>query len=264
MQSRSPFMIRGARAFAAAAVGVLMLAAAGQALASECRVRFTQILHEPYQSGGRQMHRLVLIGDHNFSVASNTGGAATTGFRIVDSDGFLTFAILTTRWSESGTRIVADSAGEVRVSRAELETLRYAMEMGRAYYSRIVEIMAIEPRPANSAEVNARATEKQALISEVLSVLGAARGYRASDDTWIVNNARLRQQLARFDATGNMRSQYRDFLLNDGAPNLLCSSTAANPVIGVLACAGTSNALGRATCPDGVVFTALEARRPAA
>lgn len=260
MQPTSPFSC--VRALAVALTGVLVLAAANPVVAAECRVRFTEVLHEPYQSGGRQMHRLVLIGDHNYSTASNTGGAATTDFRIVDGDGFLTLAILATRWSGNGWDNPSASAGEARVSRAEVESLRYAMAMGRAYYTRLLAIISTEPRPVNFADTSARIAEKQALISEVLRVLGEARGYRASDDTLVVDMAWMRQQLARFHDGGDMRSQYRDHLLGNGGPNLLCSPTAASPVVGLLACAGVANAQVRPPCPQGLVFDPLLVRPP--
>jgi len=241
------------RAAVTALVGALTLAAVDSASAKECRVRFTEITAETYNSGGRKMDRLVLKGNHSYRPASNSGGSATTAFEIVDGDGYLTIAILTSRWrsisEESGS---SDSA---RVSNAELQGLRQLVEMGQAYYTRGLEIISANP-PENYERMRDQAIKKMRLLGEVLIALSQARDYRPSDNTVVIDIAWFRQLLGRFGLGGDLQAQYRDKLLNEGAPNLMCDPKAASPVVGMLACAGALPAptYNKPLCPDGLSF----------
>lgn len=235
---------------AALVLGSLLLATTTPAAAAECRVRFTDILLEPYQSGGRQMQRLVLVGDHNYSSATNMGGAGRTEFRVVDSDGFLIFSLLSARWQTG----VSSGAEPGRVSRAEVRAVQQAMEMARAYYARLIEIISTEPRPSNYESNLGLIDIKNEVIAETLTVLAQGRSYRATDDTIVIDTGRIRSIATRFRPGGDMRSQYRDYRVQDGAPNLLCSPDAASALVGRLACGNTPAAGARPPCPDGLVI----------
>ncbi|MBJ7447414.1 MAG: hypothetical protein JHC81_07755 [Brevundimonas sp.] len=234
----------------AVVLGSLLLGATTPAAAAECRIRFTDFVIEPYQSGGQQMQRLVLVGDHNYSSATNTGGAGRTEFRVADGDGFLIFSLLSLRWQTG----LSSGAETGRVSRAEVRTLQQAMEMGRAYYARLIEIISAEPRPSNYESMRGRTDIKNEVIAETLTVLAQGRSYRANNDTIVIDTGRIRTIAARFRPGGDMMSQYRDFRVRDGAPNLLCDPDAASVLIGRLACGDISIASARPPCPDGLVI----------
>lgn len=251
-------MRRGFAAFRwlVAAMGVFAaISVATPSAASECRVRLSDVQLEYYQSGGRQMHRVVLIGDHNYSPGTNRGQAATTEFRLVDSDGFLVFALLTTRWSAGDLNAPVDRSRITRVPRAKLQTLRRAVVMGQAYYARGLEIISTEPRPTNFEAMHPRIVAKQQLQSEILTVLDQASDYRASDDTVAVDLGWLRRQLARFH--GEILSHSRDYRIGAGTAVGLCRPDAPNPVVGRLACAGAPYEGAPAPCPDGLVIDPL-------
>ncbi len=202
------------------------------------------------QCGGRQLQRLVLVGDHNYSSATNMGGAGRTEFRVVDSDGFLIFSLLSARWQTG----VSSGAEPGRVSRAEVRAVQQAMEMARAYYARLIEIISTEPRPSNYESNLGLIDIKNEVIAETLTVLAQGRSYRATDDTIVIDTGRIRSIAARFRPGGDMRSQYRDYRVQDGAPNLLCSPDAASALVGRLACGNTPAAGARPPCPDGLVI----------
>lgn len=232
------------------------LPAASASAKEACRVEFTDVQLEPYQSGGRTMYRVKLAGEHNFNPATDNGGSAITPFSTSDGDGFLMISAFGARWLNGDDR-------SVRVPRAELRSLRSAVEMGQAYYTRLIEIISAEPRPANYDSMLNRSEEKLALLGEILAIIDEASGYRSADDTELLGSAPwLRLQLARFrpGASERMMSQYRDHLLDD-RPMLLCDQAAANVLMGRLLCPqpvsseGTSNA--NDLCSDGMMVSAI-------
>jgi len=253
----------GRAAFAATlTIGAVLACGAGPAMAAEaCRVQFTDIQLQPYVSGGRTMHRVLLTGEHNYSAASNTGGADRTRFEIVDNDGFIVMAAFAARWRNGGEGAVDVHARNVRVPRAELETLKRAVQIGQAYYIRGLERAAENP-PANLPALRESVGRKQRLLDELLIVLDEASDHRAADDTVVLGSLTwFNAQMARFriGAPESLQSQYRDVAIEGAPANRLCDAAARSAFIGRLACPaalpGSPAPAVPAPCPDGLTFS---------
>ena len=250
---------------AALAIGAATLSWAGAATAREaCEVRLTEIRVEPYVSGGLTLHRARLIGDHNYSAATNTGGTEKTGFEIIDNDGFFVQAIFTARWG-----IHSEARGDIsnrRIPRGELVSLYRAMEMGIAYYER-GRVIISERRPDNLADVLTAIDDKLRAQRRILSELDKAGAYRASDDTIALDLFVVTETTSRFrfGPARELAAQYRDVALGDGA-HMLCDRDARSPLIGRLACPLAWGEIGEPPeaqfarlrargCPDGLTFS---------
>jgi hypothetical protein len=250
---------------AALAIGAATLSLAGAAAAREaCEVRLTEIRLDPYVSGGLTLHRARLVGDHNYSAATNTGGPERTRFEIIDNDGFFILAIFTARWGMHSE--ARDDIANRRIPRGELLSLYRAMEMGIAYYER-GRVIISERRPDNLTEVLAGIDNKIRAQRRILSELDRAGAYRASDDTVALDLFVVTQMTRRFryGPGREMASQYRDVALGDGAHGL-CDRDARSPLIGRLACPLSWGEIGEPPeaqvsrlrdrgCPDGLTFS---------
>lgn len=243
-------------------IGAVLACGAGPAMAAEaCRVRFSDIQLQSYVSGGRTMHRVLLTGEHNYSAASNTGGADRTRFEIVDNDGFFVASVFAARWGDGGEGAVDRHARNVRVPRAELESLKRAVQMGQAYYIRGLERAAEDP-PANFPAVREMVVRKQRFLDELLIVLDETRDYRAADDTEVLGSLTwFNSQMARFRLVGGdlLATSYRDQMIVGAPGNRLCDPAARSAVIGRLACPsalpGSPAPTTPAPCPDGLTFS---------
>lgn len=249
---------------AAAAVGLSALFVASPSVAGEpCRVQFTDVQLQPYQSGGRTMYRFRLQGDHNYDPATNTGGVNRTSFDIIDSDGFFVTAVFVARWGGGPAGIAAPRS--VRIQNDELKTLIRANRIGHEYYERLREIISTPPQPADYTGGMASIGRKQNLLGEIEMALGEAEDLRAADDTVAMTSLPwLRNEMARFrtDRDRDLASQYRDNRIDNGAPNLMCSPEARSVVIGRLACppnpaAGAASSRVDAPCRDGLTFSPI-------
>ncbi len=245
----------------AVAIGAAALAGASNAKAVEpCRVEFADIRLEPYTSGEQALHRVRLIGEHNYSAAANTGGPEKAPFDIVDNDGFLILAIFAARWRDDVRAAEANGLPLPRIPRGQFESLKQAIEMGIGYYERSRVILAAGDREDLPAILSA-IDGKVRLQREILSYLNNATGFRASDDTIAVPSLGwiIRQPTRfRFGPERELASQYRDHALG-GTPQLFCSSQAASHLIGRLACPPPPFAQARddGACPEGLTFSPI-------
>lgn len=102
-------------------------------------------------------------------------------------------------------------------------------------------------------------------MGEIERALGEAEDYRAEDDAVVMTSMPwLRNEMARFrtDRDRDLWSQYRDFRIDDGAPNLMCGPEARSVVIGRLACppnpaAGVAASRAGTPCPEGLMFSPI-------
>lgn len=248
---------------AAVLIGLFLTGAPTAASAREaCRVQFSEVALEPYQSGGRTLYRLRIRGEHNFDPATRTGGTARTRFDVTDGDGFFSIAVLTARWRGASAGDAASRT--VRVPRAEMESLRRATEVGQAYYARVGEIISTPPRPANYDAMMEQIGPKTRVLAE-LQILGdETEGDRADEIETFNFLTWLQVQMARFRSHdgGDLMSAYRDNLIEGAPPNTLCDPAAVSAIVGVLACPapapGARGGSGRnPVCPDGLTFSSL-------
>lgn len=246
---------------AALAIGIPVAVGASPAAADACRVQISEVLVQPYGNGHL---KLEIRGTHNFSSATKTGGRESTRFAVVDNDGIFSLAVFSARWRDAGGASVASDPVSGRATRAEVESLKRAMEMGIAYYERGLATVALA-RPDNLAELLRIMNSKLAIQRQTLWLLNNASDYRQSDDTVAVGSLEwINLQLTRFrfDEGRDVASQYRDLAVADGGAQVFCSDRASSAIIGRLACpppASGANAgrLDDGICPEGLTFSPL-------
>ena len=252
---------RPTHALAAIATSAMVLLGAGQAAATECRVRFTDVRSESYQSGEHTLDKLIVRGEHNFSTASLTGGAETTAFEIVDNDGLFTLATFVARWRNGSPGAPAANPRTIRVPRVELEALEQAMEMGEAYYARSLAVLEAMPTPREDLpQIRVAIAAKREIIREVLTILNQASDVPSQGDTAEIHSISwLSEQADRFRPGGDLATRYRDSVA-DNAPQTLCSPTAVSAVVRLVCeptSGGAASAPARTICPQGLSIDRL-------
>lgn len=230
--------------------------------AGVCQVDFTgisDIVYNP-QLG---LYGPIIMGSHNFTPATRTGGPNSTTFELLDADGFLTLVILLNEWRASG-QLQRNATDGVVFQRADLALALDAADRGLRYHQAVLNRLE-ENRPDNYADA------RRLLVMKLEGFQILADGLRprlsGGGAAIELNPGFLSGRIGRFLdglAPGPdqlMMAQYFDRPTGN-TPNVLCDGAAASTLVGQVLCGyrfADGVAREPAICPQGIRFTRLAA-----
>ncbi|WP_292064858.1 hypothetical protein [Brevundimonas sp. UBA7664] len=227
-----------------------------------CQVDFTgisDIVYNP-QLG---LSGPIIMGSHNFTPVTRTGGPNSTTFELLDADGFLTLVILLNEWRASG-QLQRNATEGVVFQRADLALALDAADRGLRYHQVVLNRLE-ENRPDNYADARRLLLMKL----EGLGILADGLRPRLSGAAAAIelNPGFLSGRIGRFldglapGPEQSMMAQYLDRPTGN-TPNVLCDGAAASTVVGQVLCGyrfADGVAREPAICPQGIRFTRLAA-----
>ena len=250
--------------------GTLALAADGVAAApveqpaaqagGVCEVVFSRISDVTYNPT-LDLSGPIIVGSHSYVPETRTGGAGSTGFEVLDNDGFLTLVILLNEWRASG-QLKRNESGTVAFQRSDLVLALDAVDRGLRYHQ-VLSDYTDANRPENYADVR----RLLMLKLEGLRVLAEGLRPRLAGGAATVQlppgllSARRGLFLDRL-AVGPeqlIQAQYLDRPTGD-AQNVLCDGTAKSAFLGQVLCGyrfADGKAREPAICPEGLTFNRL-------
>lgn len=265
---RSSSPLRSAAIVLSAALGLLLPGAAqasGQTGNVVCRVVFTEVLLEPYNTSEDALVRSVISGHHNFNAATGSGGSARTEFRITDTDGFFVLTAFSARWRD---RAAANDGSTISVPRGELEHLVRTLEAGEIYFDAVKKILMRTEGVENRDAVFRTMVDKQLVQSAVVRQLnliltlgGSAQALNVpSADIFAITS--LVNRWNSESAPNRLLFSYKDAEF-ESRPQRLCHRDAESAVVGSLLCRGAyaddvaSDLRDPLICPQGLIVGAL-------
>lgn len=237
------------------AVGATPAVQSGRA----CTIEFTGMSGVVYNAE-LDLTGLIVMGHHNYSPATRSGGAGSEEFEVLDTDGFLTLYILLNQWQASG-QLERNLTEPVDYHRSDVELAAEVVGMGLQYHHVLVERIAVS-RPANYTAVRRLLAFK---IEGLVSIQeGLERALRQSGDQIELPPGFIsaRMGLLLDGLTGPdqfMMAQYRDPASSESAV-VLCQDGGSSTFVSQLLCGHrfrSASPRDPAICPEGLRLNRL-------
>ena len=248
------------------ALGPVSLQAATASDPEICRIEFSEVARVSY--GPESLTGFAIQGDYTTEYDDMFGLGVKVPFRVLDLDGFATFAFLHAQWRSSGA-VDRNLTEPVVVPRRDLDLLFRTADMSLRYFD-VLERNARASDPPNLPAILAEIEEKRLLARGVQWMVDKATHRSDGRASYILHEGEISEHLGaaleRF-APGSSRrlfSQYRDLSTDDSRQHVLCDPRAENALIGQVLCGFVFNTADRRDpdfCPDGLLVAELAAVR---